>query len=115
VTSTDGRGLVKALKIFDGWCVKMWFYTVSHSELVLRLEKPRESQYTYLVLSGCGDIVVPELSEVKGVQVERNGDLRWTLSFHGFFKVTAEAWRLERDYPFPDPAGVMDPKILSTS
>lgn len=101
----QGEALIRALQGYEGWSVTMWFYTISHSELVLRLTPPVGERFTFLVLSGCGDVCIPDPSAVSGARWDQCGDISWSLEFDGGFRVISECWRITDDYPFPTPPG----------
>ena len=90
----DFSDLASALEEHLGWSVAMWFYTASHSELVLQLRRRDEYEVAFLVLSGCGDVAVPALSILEKVGVEQIDDLTWTVRLSDSLVVTAETWRL---------------------
>ena len=96
--SSEFNGLAEALRECSGWNVMMWFYTVTHSELVLQLRHPDVYRVKFLVLSGCSDICVPAEGALNGVRVAQLSELNWEVSLFDGFRVHAEAWRLTDDY-----------------
>ena len=90
--------LPDALRPYASWSLSMWFYTVSHSELVLQLRHPDQYRIKYLVLSGCGDVCIPAISAVEHVQVEKLDEMTWRLTLSEYAAATAETWRLEDEY-----------------
>lgn len=83
---------------YAGWHVTMWFYTVSHSELVLQLRHPEVYRVKFLVLSGCRDICVPAEGVLDAIETERRDELSCEVKLFEGFRVHAETWRLVDEY-----------------
>lgn len=90
--------LGEALHEYAGWTVTMWFYTVSHSELVLQLRHPEVYRVKFLVLSGCRDICVPAEGALDAIKTERQDELSSEVKLFEGCRVQAETWRLADEY-----------------
>lgn len=93
--------LSRVLLPFAEWSFSLWFYTASHSELVLQLRHPSKCEVRYLVFDGCRDVCVPDLSKVGAISVRSNDELSWEVSTEGGVKLQAEVWRLVEEYAYP--------------
>lgn len=96
--SEQFENLGAALHEYVGWAVTMWFYTVSHSELVLQLRHPEVYRVKFLVLSGCRDICVPAEGVLRAGKTQRHDELSSEVTLFDGFRVEAETWRLADEY-----------------